>query len=331
MSPVPLRIAIIGCGLIGQKRAQHLAGQTLALACDSTLEKAQALAGQHPGCVAVADWRQAVKAADIDCVIVCVTHDLLALIAGEAVAAGKHVLIEKPGARSRAELQPVADLAKAHGRVVKVGFNHRFHPAMIKAQQILAQGHAGPLMFIRARYGHGGRLGYEKEWRAQKSIAGGGELIDQGMHLIDLSRMFLGDFEQVQGYTPTYYWDMQVEDNAFVQLRTGAGQAAWLHASWTEWKNLFSFEIYAQHAKLAIEGLGGSYGVEKLTHYQMKPELGPPDTAVYEYPQADASWTLEFEDFVSAIKTGQRPNGDILDALAALAIVDKIYQTQGDQ
>lgn len=324
----PLRIAIIGCGLIGQKRAQHLAGQPLTVACDSALEKAQALAALHPGCRAVADWRQAVQAADVDLVLVSVTHDLLALIAQAAVAAGKHVLVEKPGARTRAELLPVAELAAQKGRVVKVGFNHRFHPAFLKARQILDQGHAGPLMFIRARYGHGGRLGYDKEWRAQRSISGGGELIDQGMHLIDLARMFLGELQLQQAATPTYFWDMQVEDNAFLHLATPGGQVAWLHASWTEWKNMFSFEIYARHAKLVIDGLGGSYGVEKLTHYQMRPELGPPDAAVYEYPGPDLSWSLEFEELLAAIAQGRRPQGDVQDALAALSIVDSAYGTR---
>jgi predicted dehydrogenase len=320
-----MRAAIIGCGLIGRKRAQHLGAVALAVACDPDLPRARALAAEHPGCLAVADWREALAVPGLDLALVATTHDQLAPIALEAVLGGLHTLIEKPGARSRAELQPVAQAAAERGVVVKIGFNHRYHPAMLKAHEILAGGQAGPLMFVRGRYGHGGRIGYDKEWRADPAIGGGGELIDQGMHLIDLSRAFLGDFERAQGLLPTYFWDMAVEDNAFVQLRTAAGQVAWLHASWTEWKNLFSFEIYARHAKLHIEGLGGSYGPERLTHYQMLPELGPPRTEVHEFPGPDRSWALEFEDFVGAVSGGGRPQGDIQDGLAALAIVDQVY------
>jgi predicted dehydrogenase len=136
-------------------------------------------------------------------------------------------------------------------------------------------------MFIRARYGHGGRVGYDKEWRANPKLSGGGELIDQGIHLIDLAGWFLGEFKKIDGHAETYFWKMPVDDNAFLSLRTAKNQTAWLHVSCTEWKNLFSFEIYGRHAKLHIEGLGGSYGVEKLFHYQMKPEMGIPDTKVY--------------------------------------------------
>jgi predicted dehydrogenase len=319
-----VKVAIIGCGLIGLKRSQNLGGLALAAACDSFLEKAQALADQHPGCQAFDDWRPALALADVGIVVVATTHDQLAHIALEAVKAGKHVLIEKPGARSRAELEPVVALAEKGRTLVKIGFNHRFHPSLLKAREILAAGQAGPMMFVRARYGHGGRVGYDKEWRAIKEISGGGELIDQGMHLIDLSRMFLGDFSGVSGYLPTYFWKMPVEDNAFMLLKTASGQAAWLHASWTEWKNLFSFEIYARHAKLHAEGLGGSYGPEKLTHYQMTPEMGPPQATVYEFPGPDLSWSLEFADFLNAIKSGARPQGDGRDGLAALAIVDQL-------
>ena len=109
-------------------------------------------------------------------------------------------------------------------------------------------------------------------------MSGGGELIDQGMHLIDLARWFLGDFAKCRGMAGAYFWKTPVEDNGFLLLATAAGQVAFLHASWTEWKNIFSFEIYGRTGKLEITGLGGSYGVERLVFYQMTPEMGPPVT-----------------------------------------------------
>src|SRR4030095_589108 len=187
----------------------------------------------------------------------------------------KHVLLEKPGALSVQELRAIeADAAKA-GVLVRVGYNHRYHPACLKALEIFRSGALGQMMFVRGRYGQGGRLGYEKEWRADPKLSGGGELIDQGVHLIDLAGIFLGEFTNVEGHLATYFWKMPVDDNAFISLRTAGGQTAWLHVSCTEWKNLFSLEIYGRQGKLHWEGLGGSYGLERLPYYNMLPQVGP--------------------------------------------------------
>jgi predicted dehydrogenase len=320
-----VNICIVGCGLIGQKRARLLGSHRLVAASDVDPKKAHAVASLVPGAAVVADWREAVTRADVDAVFVSTPHNLLAPIALGAAEAGKHVLVEKPGARNATELEPLAHLARAKNVTVKVGFNHRFHPAMQKAREYVDAGAVGDLMFIRARYGHGGRVGYDKEWRAIPEISGGGELLDQGMHLIDLSGWFLGDFARVDGFTHTYFWDMPVDDNGFMMLRTARDQMAFLHVSWTEWKNLFSFEIYGRTGKLHVEGLGGSYGTERLAFYRMSPQMGPPETIIHEYPGADHSWELEFADFVRAVETGQPACGNLDDALKALRVVDTLY------
>ncbi len=319
-------IAIVGCGLIGQKRAAALAGCRLAICCDVDLERAQALACAYRGAEPTTDWRAAATAPDIDIVVVATTHDMLALIAAAAAGAGKHVLIEKPGARRAGELDAVAEAARGSGAMVRIGFNHRCHRAFQKARAIFDSGAIGPPMFIRGRYGHGGRLGYEREWRADPALSGGGELLDQGVHLVDLSRWFLGDFTRVTGRTPRYFWEMPVEDNAFLLLETAAGQAAFLHASWTEWKNLFSFEIAGRDGKLEISGLGGSYGTERLTFYKMLPEMGPPETTAWEFPGPDDSWSTEFAEFLEDIRLQRRPRPGIADAQAALRIVECVYR-----
>lgn len=321
-----LNVAIVGCGLIGTKRAASLAGCRLAACCDQDIRRAEALAGDYPDAAPASDWRATAAMPGIDIVIVATTHDMLARIAAEAARAGKHVLIEKPGARRSAELDPVAKAARASGVLVRVGFNHRYHRAFRKAREIFDSGDAGPLMFIRARYGHGGRLGYEREWRADGAVSGGGELIDQGMHLIDLARWFLGDFSHVSGRTPTYFWNMPVEDNAFLLLETEARQLAFLHASWTEWKNLFSFEICCRTGKLEISGLGGSYGTERLTFHRMSPDMGPPETTTWEFPMPDNSWDMEFADFLKDIGANRQPCPGIADAQAALRIAERVYQ-----
>ena len=324
-STTPLRAALIGCGSIGRKRAAALSGGVLAVCCDAVPERAQTLAATAPGCTATTDWQAAARRADVDVVLVATTHDMLAPIACEAASAGKHVLIEKPGARSAGELDSVAEAARRTGALVRVGFNHRFHRSFRKAREIFDSGALGGLMFIRGRYGHGGRPGYDREWRAQPERSGGGELIDQGMHLVDLARWFLGEFSSVRGRARTYFWDMPVEDNGFLLLETARGQVAFLHASWTEWKNLFSFEIAGRMGKLEISGLGGSYGVERLTWYRMSPEMGPPETEAWEYPMADDSWEAEWAAFVADIRGNRQPDPGIGDAQAALRIIEQVY------
>jgi predicted dehydrogenase len=321
-----LRVAIIGCGLIGQKRVAALRGCTIVVVCDLSRERAEKLASAIPGCNAATDWREAVTRSDIDAVVVATTHDTLATIAAASVTAGKHVLVEKPAARCAGELDAIAEAARRTGACVRVGFNHRFHRAFRKAREIFESGALGELMFIRGRYGHGGRVGYEQEWRAHPELSGGGELIDQGVHLIDLARWFLGDFPKVTGRARTYFWEMPVEDNGFLLLETARGQVAFLHASWTEWKNLFSFEIAGRVGKLEISGLGGSYGVEKLTWYRMSAEMGPPETRAWEYPVADDSWEAECAAWLDDIRLGRQPQPGIADAQAALRIVEQIYR-----
>jgi predicted dehydrogenase len=319
-------VGIVGCGLIGGKRAAALGEESrLVAVADTDTAKAQRLAAAYPGCAAESGWPELVGRADVHLVIVATTNDALAPVARASIRAGKHVLVEKPAAVRVAELVSIEDAARKAGAVVKVGFNHRFHPAFQRARSIFEAGDIGPLMYVRGRYGHGGRIGYEREWRADPAIAGGGELLDQGVHLIDLARWFAGDFPHVSGHVATYFWDMPVEDNGFLWLTTASGQVAWLHASCTEWKNLFSFEIFGRVGKLQIDGLGGSYGVERLTWYRMLPAMGPPETTIWEYPGPDGSWRAEYLHLLECIRTGARPSGDLADARAALEIVGRVY------
>lgn len=303
-----------------------MAGARLAICCDVDPARAQTLAAMHPGAAPATDWHTVLASTGIDIVIVATTHDMLAPIAAAAACAGKHVLIEKPGARRASELDGVAEACRRTGALVRIGFSHRYHRAIQKARAIFDSGAIGPLLFIRGRYGHGGRPGYEREWRADPALSGGGELLDQGVHLIDLARWFLGEFTSVTGRAPTYFWKMPVEDNAFLLLETAASQIAFLHASWTEWKNMFSFEIFGRDGKLEITGLGSSYGTERLTFYKMLPELGPPETTAWEYPMADNSWEIEFAEFLEDIRLNRQPRPGIADAQAALRVVESVYQ-----
>ena len=322
-----VQAAVIGCGGWGPNLLNVFFSNTetkLRWMCDLSASRLEFLKQTFHDVQTTTNHLDVLNDPKVELVAIATPVDSHYPLAKAALEAGKHVLVEKPGARNADELKPVLAAARKAGLTVRVGFNHRFHPSLLKCREIIDSGVAGPLMFIRGRYGHGGRIGYEKEWRAVEAISGGGEAVDQGVHLVDLSRWFLGDFASVEGYAPTFFWDMPVEDNAFMLLKTGAGQAAWLHASWSEWKNMFSLEIYGRTGKLQVDGLGGSYGMERLTYYQMLPQMGPPETKTWEFPGADTSWAAEFRDFAGAVEGKQGLGATLEDAMAALQIVSRV-------
>jgi len=321
-------VGIVGCGLIGEKRARAIGEGRLVACADLDEGRGRAVASVS-GAKVYTDWRRLLAQPDVDIALVATQHHNLAEIARAAIDLGKHVFVEKPAARKASELEPLMVAAMERGVKVHVGFNHRYHRAFRKARELFENGALGELMMIRARYGHGGRIGYDTEWRANPELSGGGELIDQGIHLVDLSRWFLGEFQDIEGFAHTYYWKMPVEDNGFLLLKNAKKQVAFLHASCTEWKNLFSMEIYGQKAKLEITGLGGSYGTERLTYYRMLPGMGPPETTTWEYPMGDDSWGMELAEFYDDLRLNREPSVGLRDAYEALKIIETIYMKSG--
>jgi predicted dehydrogenase len=321
------RIGIIGAGLIGGKRAAALSSDKCKLVAvsDLNLDRAQVLATQHQAEVEK-NPKDLISRKDLDIVIIATTNDAIPALALGALEAGKHVLIEKPGGRNPEELHQLKAAAQRSRGILRVGFNHRFHPGLQKAKTLMGGKEFGPLMYIRARYGHGGRIGYDREWRADPKLGGGGELLDQGVHLIDLCRWLGGEFDLEYGKAHTFFWDMPVEDNGFLILNSpDKKRTAFLHASCSEWKNIFDFELFGRHAKLQVFGLGRSYGVEELRHYQMKPEMGPPDIKIESFPGDDHSWNLEFDAFLKEIDGEKTDIGTIEDAVRAVEIVYQTY------
>jgi predicted dehydrogenase len=327
MSRSPRAVGVIGCGKIGSIRAAVAAadsGSRLVAVADVDATRAADLA-RREGVTASPSWEALVERADIDIVVVATTHDQLAAISLAAVHSGKHVLCEKPMSTTAAAAAEVLAAAGRAGRVVAVGFNHRYHPAVLRARQSVVTGELGSLSFIRCRYGHGGRPGYEREWRLDPSRSGGGELLDQGIHAIDLFRWFLGELTEVTGFVATYGWQAPVEDNAFALFRASAGQVASLHASWTQWKNLFSFEVFGERGAAIVTGLGGSYGPETLTLYRRAEHGGPPHEEQIAFGGPDQSWAAEWSDFLRAVDGGPSLGADAADGVAALALVEAVY------
>lgn len=320
-----MNAGIIGTGLIGRKRALSFPSHVnISRVCDVNEERAKAFADEFQ-CSFTTDWKELVSDKNIDAVFIATTHDWLAPIAKEAIQNGKHVFMEKPGARSYQELQTVLKAHSQNPVVVMLGYNHRFHPSMQKAKEIITSGTYGDVLFIRAKYGHGGRLGYEKEWRFIKEISGGGELVDQGPHLIDLVNFFAGEMNEVTGFTPTLFWDTKLDDSAFFIMRNEKNQYAQLSVSCVEWKNLFQFEIMLKTAKIQIDGLGRSYGKEHLTLYKMKPEMGPPDKEEFDFPEEDNSWKAENDLFFSRIESKDTSPKALEEGLYVWKVIEQLY------
>lgn len=291
---------------------------------DLVAERAEKLA-QSCSSATSTDWRDAINNPAINIVLILTYPDSHAAIAVAAMKAGKDVLCEKPLARTDQEAREMVKVAGKTGRVLKCGFNHRHHPAILEAYRLFTKGTIGKPVFGRGRYGIAGREGLAKEWRSNPKIVGGGQLMEQGVHLVDLFRWFLGEMTSVTGMVSTSHWPIApLEDNGFALLRTRGGVPVSVHSSLTQWINLFHFEIYGSLGSIAVEGLGGSYGVEKL----IVSKYNPPDPFSHhtiEYRASDSSWPAEWKEFMQAVKTRRQPLGNGVDGLKAMAIINAVY------
>lgn len=331
MSGVRYGVAVIGCGLIGRRRAAVAAAHPrteVVAVVDTELPRAESLAGEV-GCAARGDWRGVVEDPRVKVVVVATPNGHLAEIGRAALDLGKHVLLEKPMGRDLREAEALAaGVVGAGGPVLKIGFNHRYHPAISALLAAVRSGEIGRVIWIRGRYGHGGRPGIEREWRADPELAGGGHLLDQGVHLADLIHGVAGVPKRAVGFLQTAVWPVApLEDNAFGTFHFGNGVVAQLHVSMTQWKNLFSFEVAGETGALLVEGLGGSYGEERLVRVRRRMEGGVPTLEEERFPGPDRSWSLEWEEFVASIETGSPLQGGVEDGLAAMRMIDALYRS----
>lgn len=261
-------------------------------------------------------------------IFISTIHSKLFFFAKLGLINNKNVFLEKPGGINSKELKELSRIQKKKKKVVFLGYNHRYHFSIIKAKKLLDKGVLGKIYFIKASYGHGGRVGYEKEWRFNKSLSGGGQLLDQGSHIIDLARYFLNsNFRVKHASLKNYFWNTKLEDNAFVELENNKHQKIFFHTSCSEWKNTFDMQIYGKFGKIKLEGLGGSYGTEKINFYKMSKKMGPPQTFCWEYPMQDNSWKIEVENFFKIIKKNKIKNyASLNDSIKNMSIIEECYK-----
>jgi predicted dehydrogenase len=253
-----------------------------------------------------------------------------------ALDAGKHVFCEKPPGRSMKDIERIVAAEKRNpGQVLKIGFNHRYHLGIMEAKKIIESGEYGRILWVRGVYGKAENAGYPNDWRRDPTLAGGGILLDQGIHMLDLFRYFCGEFREIKSMCTTAYWDIPMEDNAFALLRTAEGRIAMLHSSATQWKHRFTLELYMEDGYIIVDGMPAasrSYRDEWLIegHKARGFAVGnPPEKATF--CNTDPSWDLELAEFVDCIRTG-RPvrNGTSRDAYETMRLVFGIYEADNE-
>ena len=272
---------------------------------------------------------------NIDAVFICAYNDVLADFTIKAIKAGIHVFCEKPPARSVSELLEVKDVYDNSNLVLKYGFNHRYHYSVMEAKRLIDTGDYGKFLYARGVYGKAGSIDYDKNWRNYKKISGGGILIDQGIHMLDLMRYLTADEYLVRhALVKTLFWDIESEDNAFILMEGTKQGVVSIHSSATQWRHKFLLELTFEKGYINLDGiLSGtrSYAPESIRHGLRELEditwaMGKPQEHVVWF-ENDDSWKQEIDEFYDSIKRGTRTkNGTIEDALNTLKLVEEVYQ-----
>ena len=324
-----IRCGIVGLGKMGSIREKSIRGNS-----DIIL-----VSGSDPnppkydfGAMSILSDYKAVINSDVDAVFVCTPNRFIPEVAVAALDAGKHVFCEKPPGISVADIEKIIEAEKRNpGLVLKIGFNHRYHFGIMEAKKIIDSGKYGRILWMRGIYGKAEGTGGPDEWRHNPTLAGGGILFDQGIHVLDLFRYFLGEFSEIKSMCTTAYWDFPLEDNAFALLRNDKGQIAMIHSSYTQWKHRFTLEIFMEDGYVIVDGMPStsrSYRDEWIIQGRRHTGFAignPPEESTF--CNTDPSWDLELKEFVNCIKTGVPvSNGTSRDAYETMKLVFQIYE-----
>ncbi len=327
-----LKVGIIGFGKMGRTRAEAVER--------SGLGRVMAVhdpAGGDTGGIPVVDSENALIATPgLDAVIVCTPNHRNKPLTLAALRAGRHVFCEKPPAFTAADVEEIQAVERASGRKLMYGFNHRHHASIKSMREMVNSGQYGRLLWMRGRYGKSVDHNYFQTWRAKKELAGGGILIDQGIHMLDLFLLLAGEFDEIQAMVSNLYWKLEgIEDNVFLNLRNRTtGVVASLHSTMTQWRHLFSLEVFLERGYIVLNGLktqSGSYGDEVLTIAKNRttaPAATWEDEERFVY-HADTSWVDETTAFLECAARGLPvPAGSSEDALKVMRLIDGAYRSE---
>jgi len=334
-----MRVVIFGYGYMGRIRYQALRGNPAVRRITVVDPEASRAAAEELG-AALLPAGAAVPWDEADAAFICTPNHVTAQLCVEAIQRCGRVFCEKPPGRSWEDFCRIADAAAARAdHTLVFGFNHRLHPSVQSAKALLDSGAMGGILYVKGTYGKSGGSQYRASWRNNREISGGGILLDQGIHMLDLFHVLLGRLEVVDAVLADGFWGCGVEDNAFVLLRSAAGAPAFLHSSATLWKHTFRLEIGCRNGYLIASGLlskTGSYGREQLVigKRQFEDEamaLGNPREEIIHFDR-DESWDKEVQEFLSAIQERRPPtHGTLEEARRVMAVIRDVYARVGSR
>lgn len=325
-----LRFAVIGCGSFGARRAKAVgeAGGRVACLVDLEEERVSRMASEL-GCDYATDYSEVVKRNDVDCVIVATPNKFHVPITIAALGAGKHTICEKPLARNPKEARAMVDAARRNKVFLKTGSNLRYFSNVKKAKELIDKKAIGKPLFIRGWIGHDGKKVLHA-WNVNKDIAGGGTMLDNGAHILDLFRWFMGDFSDCFGYVRTLQMPIKVEDNGMGFFRTKDGRMAFIQSSWTEWSGYMYMEVYGSEGSIVIDNRGervantGKWLVTSQTILTTKEG----NRQVFDYStEPPRSYELELRDFIDCVKKGRQPTASGHDGMKVIEMVTAIYES----
>ena len=327
------RVGIIGFGKMGRIRYEtisaHEKGQVVAVADP---KPSVALGGSVRGYTSA---QELLADKEVEAVFICTPNYLNKSLTLEALRAGKHVFCEKPPAFCAQDVEEIMAVERACGRKLMYGFNHRHHGSVKRAKELIDSGIYGRILWMRGRYGKSVDESFYSDWRSQRAFAGGGILMDQGIHMLDLFLMMAGDFEEVMAVISNLYWKLDVEDNVFAIYRNKRGVVASLHSTMTQWRHLFSFEIFLETGYIVINGLltaSGTYGEEVMTIAKNRTTAPTATWSDEEQIRFDVntSWQSEVDHFFRAVATGGPIGiGNSEEALKLMRLIDRTYAANG--
>jgi predicted dehydrogenase len=325
-----LRVAIAGYGGTGQIRRRFVDGhprmRTVAY-CDQTLERGVDPDGVHR----YIDYESLLEHEDVDALFVCLWNDVAPAATIAGLESGLHVFCEKPPGRTVEDVELVREVEQRHAHLkLKYGFNHRYHDSVREALRIVRTGELGAVLDLEGVYGKSKMIRFDQDWRTRREIAGGGILLDQGIHMVDIMRLFAGEFTQISSRISNAFWSHDVEDNAWALMQTDDGVVALLHSSATQWRHRFRLAITLEQGALVLAGILSStrsYGAETLTIvYRSEDDRGDPREVTIRYNE-DNSWRDEIADFAHAILADEPiRDGSSLEAVKTMKLVYDIYR-----
>jgi predicted dehydrogenase len=324
-----MNVAIVGAGVLGQRRGKVIRTtqqDQVVVVADVNDEAARRLA-KELDCAWTSSVEDVVSNQHVQAVIICTPPALHAGVAVRCMRSGKHVLCEKPLATRSEDAVQMVRVAEENDVILKCGFNMRHYPGLVQLKRWADADELGHIIHGRCVYGRAKTVSRGSDWRAWSGLSGGGNLIDQGVHIVDLLRWYMDDFDDGCAFLSTSVWDISpIEDNALVLLRSSSGGVAQFHVSWTEWNPRFLFEIVGTKGLARVEGLGRDYGVQTATLIRRCADKAPAMETI-EVPDPDVCWRDEWIEFTSAVTEKRQPLGSGFDGYAAVRVIEMLYRT----